>query len=94
MSVPSAKTHAQEREEYGEPAVDRKAGIQMARMRRSRNGLGDRADDDAEKLQREQGPGDRLQTRGVRGGERIARAHGLNDREQPLQDGIIGWSAA
>src|SRR5688572_9500901 len=51
----------QEREEYGEPAVDRKAGIQIDRMRRSRNGLGDRADDNAEKLQREQGPGDRLQ---------------------------------
>src|SRR5437762_10806679 len=32
----------QEREEYGEPAADRKAGIEMERMRRSRNGLGDR----------------------------------------------------
>src|SRR4030095_10531156 len=31
----------QEREEYGEPAVDRKAGIEMERMRRSRDTLGD-----------------------------------------------------
>src|SRR5882724_11080516 len=34
----------QERQEYGEPAVDRKAGIEMDRVRRSRNGLADRAD--------------------------------------------------
>src|SRR3989440_12737285 len=37
-------TGQQEREEYGEPAVDRKAGIQAERMRRRRNGLGDYAD--------------------------------------------------
>src|SRR5205807_9191206 len=49
----------QEREEYGEPAVDRKAGIYVERVRRSRNRPGDRADDQAEKLQREQHPGDR-----------------------------------
>src|SRR2546425_8857067 len=30
----------QEREEYGEPAVDRKAGIYIERMRRGRNGFG------------------------------------------------------
>jgi hypothetical protein len=47
----------QEREEDGEPAVDRKAGIEMDRVRRSRNGLADRADDEAEKLQREQRDG-------------------------------------
>src|SRR5829696_10207614 len=35
----------QEREEYGEPAVDRKAGVEMERMRRCRNGLANRADD-------------------------------------------------
>src|SRR5437016_5068456 len=40
----------QEREEYREPAADRKAGIEMERMRRTRNGLSDRADDEAEKL--------------------------------------------
>ena len=44
----------QEREEDGEPAVDRETGIEMERVRRSRNGLADRADDDAEKLQCEQ----------------------------------------
>src|SRR2546429_347445 len=47
----------QERENYREPAADRKAGIEMERMRRSGNGLGDRADDEAKKLQREQRPG-------------------------------------
>src|SRR5207245_9332998 len=40
----------QEREKYREPAADRKAGIEMDRMRRTRNGLGDRADDEAKKL--------------------------------------------
>jgi hypothetical protein len=34
----------QEGEEDSEPAVDRKAGIEMDRVRRSRNGLADRAD--------------------------------------------------
>src|SRR5215212_6126908 len=38
----------QEREEYGEPAVDRKAGVYVKRMRRSGNGPGDRSDHDAE----------------------------------------------
>src|SRR5688572_21183103 len=79
----------QEREEYGEPARDGKAGIETERMRRTRNGLGDRADDEAEKLQREQRPGDRLQTGRVRGHERVARPHRLDDREQPLQDQTI-----
>src|SRR5207248_3434252 len=40
----------QEREEYGEPAADRKTSIYVDRMRWIRNGLGDRADDNAEKL--------------------------------------------
>jgi len=52
----------QEREEYGETAVDRKAGVYVERMRRSGNGLGDRADHDAEKVQPEQRPGDRLRS--------------------------------
>src|ERR687898_449875 len=52
----------QKREEHGEPARDRKAGIELERMRRTGNGSGDRADDEAEELQREQRPGDRLQT--------------------------------
>ena len=51
--------------------------------------LGDRADDDAEKLQREQRPGDRLQTVRVRGDERVARAHRLDDREQPFEDDVV-----
>ena len=79
----------QEREEYGEPAVDRKAGIEMDLVRRSRNGLADRADDEAEKLQREQGPGDRLQTGRVGGDERVALTNGLNDREQPFEDDVV-----
>src|SRR2546422_8398817 len=60
----------QESEEHGEPAADRKAGLEMERMRRRRNRLGDRADDEAEELQREQRPGDRLQTGRVRGEDR------------------------
>src|SRR5512141_1957603 len=51
----------EEREEYGEPAVGRKAGIYMHRMVRSRNTLDDRADHETEKLQREQRPRDLLQ---------------------------------
>src|SRR5689334_22612866 len=41
-------TGEQERENYGEPAANRKAGIEMDRMRRTRNGFADRADDHAE----------------------------------------------
>src|SRR5438874_13053130 len=40
----------EDREEYGEPAADRKTGIYVDRMRWTRNGLGDGADDNAEKL--------------------------------------------
>jgi hypothetical protein len=65
----------QEGENYREPAADRKAGIEMERMRRTRNGLGDRADDEAENLQREQRLGDRLQAVRVRGDKRVARAN-------------------
>ncbi len=79
----------QEREEHGEPAADRKARLEMERMRWRRNSLGDRADDEAEKLQREQHPGDLLQTERVRGDERVARAHRLDDRQQPPEDGMI-----
>jgi hypothetical protein len=42
-----------EREDHGEPTVDREPGIEIDRMRRRRNRLADRADDDAEQLQRE-----------------------------------------
>jgi hypothetical protein len=38
----------------------------MDRMRRYRHGLGDRADNEAETLQREQGPGDLCQAKAAR----------------------------
>src|SRR5438552_4317124 len=79
----------QEGENYRKPAADRKAGIEMDGMRLARNGLPDRADDKAEKLQREQNPGDCLQTVRVGGDERVARANRLDDRDQPLEDGIV-----
>src|ERR1700754_68012 len=72
----------QEREEHGQPAIDRKAGVHMKRMSWSRNGLGDCADHNAEKVQREQHPGDRLQPRRVCGDERVACANRLHEREQ------------
>src|SRR5207248_2721315 len=66
------------REEHCEPAVDRKAGTEMDGMRRTRNGFADRADREAETLQREQRPGDRLQTRCVGGDElRLDMIHHL-----------------
>src|SRR5687768_16261137 len=46
--------------EYDKPSVDRKAGVDIKRMRWSRNGIGDRTDYEAENLQCEQHPGDRL----------------------------------
>src|SRR3954466_16045734 len=73
--VRAFRKHAgqQEREQYGEPAVDRKSGIDVDRVRRRRNRLCDRADHHAEKLQSEQRPRDRLQTERIRSHERIAR---------------------
>src|SRR5262245_12000262 len=79
----------QKREEYGEPATDRKAGIYVERMCWSRNRPGDRADDEAEKLQRQQRPGDPLQTVRVRGDERVAGANRLNDRAQSFEDSVV-----
>ena len=38
----------QEGEEDGEPAVDRETGIEMDRVRRGRNGLADRTNDEAQ----------------------------------------------
>jgi hypothetical protein len=64
----------------------------MKWVRRTGNGLGDCADNNAEKVQREQHPGDHLQTGRVRGDEWVAPANRLNDREQPLQDGMIEWN--
>src|SRR5215216_4856859 len=48
----------QEREQYGEPAVDRKASVYVKRISRSGNGLGDCTNHDAEKVQNEQRPSD------------------------------------
>src|SRR5262245_53863235 len=47
--VRAFREHAgqQKREQYGEPAADRKAGVKMNGMRRSRNRLADGTDDDA-----------------------------------------------
>src|SRR4051812_33313418 len=42
-----------EGEDDREPAADRESGIEMNGMRRTRNGLADRADDEAEKLESE-----------------------------------------
>src|SRR4030095_8492991 len=56
----------QECEQDGEPAVDRKAGIEVHGMRRSRDGLADGADDDAEQLERKQRPRDHPQIPGIR----------------------------
>src|SRR5262245_54012672 len=76
-------------EEHGEPAVDRKAGIEIDGVRRRRNGLADRADDDAEHLQREQRPGDRAQALGIGGDEWVAGGHGFDHREEPLEDAVV-----
>ena len=46
-------------------------------------------DGEAEQLQREQHPGDGLQPVGVGGDERVARAHRLDHRDQPLEDGMV-----
>ena len=90
MRAPSANTRARRkvRSTASQPLIEKPAS-RWTRMRRSGNGFGDRADDEAEKLQREQRPGDRLQTVGVRGDERVARAHRLDDREQARQDGVV-----
>ena len=90
MSVPSANTRASRnvRSTASQPLIEKPAsrwtgcaGVETA--------LRDRADDEAEKLQREQRPGDRLQTGRVRGDERVARANRLDDREQPLEDDVV-----
>src|ERR1051325_7890069 len=69
----SFRKHAcqQEREKDGQPAVDRKAGLQVEWMRRGRNDLADRADQHAEKLQRHEPPADGLQTHRICGDESI-----------------------
>ena len=76
----------QEGEEYGQPAVDRKAGIEVNRVRRSGNGPADRADDEAEQLQCDECPGNRLQPRRVRGDEWIEEL-----KFAPGEDVLPGW---
>src|SRR5688572_10439120 len=68
----------QEGEEHGEPAVDRKAGVDIDRMSRDGDGLRDRADHHAEQLQPEQRPGNRLQPCRVRGDERVPCTDGVD----------------
>ena len=58
-------------------------------MLRRRDRLGDRRDDHAEQLQRDQHPGDRVQPVGVGGDERVAGANRPDHRQQPLEDQVI-----
>ena len=90
MSVPSANTRASRnvRSTASQPLIEKPAS-RLTGCAGVETVLGDRADDDAEKLQREQRPGDRLQTVRVRGDERVARANGLNDRKQPFEDDVV-----
>src|SRR5262245_20982298 len=54
--------HAREYEcqQHGKPAADRKAGVEVQRMFGVGDRLAYRADDHADQLEREQGPGDGL----------------------------------
>ena len=87
MCVPSANTRASRNvsSTASQPLIEKPASISSG-YAGARNDLRDRGDDDAEKLQREQDPGDRLQTLRVRGDERVARANRLNHREQPFEE--------
>jgi hypothetical protein len=58
-------------------------------MRRSRDRLLNAADDEADELQQEQHPGDRLQTISVGRDEGVARANRLDHRDQPFEQGIV-----
>ena len=60
---------------------------QVARLARER--IADPADDEADDLQREQRPGDGLQPGRIRSDERIALAHRVDDRQQPLEDEVV-----
>src|SRR4029453_930432 len=53
-----------ERQYDRKPATGRKAGVEMKRMFRGGDGLADRSDDQAEKLQSQQRPGYRMETVG------------------------------
>ena len=69
MSAPSANTRASRnvRSTASQPLIEKPTS--MERISRSRNALGDYADHDAEKVQREQHPGDRPQAGRVRGND-------------------------
>src|SRR3954467_3507107 len=86
-------TRQQEREQDGEPPVDRKARLDLERMPRYRNGPDDRPNRDAEQLQREQRPRDSLQALRVGCDEGVAGANGIDDREQPFEDGVVHRNA-
>ena len=94
MSVPSANTRDSRnvRSTASQPLIEKPtsrsigcAGVEIG-LRRSP------PKHHPEKLQRDHDPGDRLQTLRVRGDERVARANRLDDREQPLEAGMIEWN--
>ena len=91
MSVPSANTRASRnvRSTASQPLIEKPASMFDADAPDVEMNLGDRADDDAEKLQREERPGDRPQPLRVRGDERVAGANRLDDREQPFEDRVV-----
>src|SRR4029453_11620451 len=78
-----------ERQYDRKPATGRKAGVEMKRMFRGGDGLADRSDDQAEKLQSQQRPGYRMETVGIGGDKWVALSHGLHDPQQPPEDGIV-----
>jgi hypothetical protein len=89
MRVPSANTRASTnvRSTASQPLIEKPAskssgrsGVEMALAIAAMTRL---------KLQREQRPGDRLQTVRVRGDERVACANRRNHREQPLEDDMV-----
>src|SRR5688572_27722095 len=78
-----------EREQHAEPAADGKAGVQINRMRGSRNRLRDGADGNAEQLKRQHRFRYRLQALRVRRHERVPGANRIDDGHQALEHGIV-----
>jgi hypothetical protein len=63
--------------------------VLLIRCTSPRSELGPTPEVQAEKLQREQRPGDRLEMERVRSHERVARANRLDDREQPFENHVV-----
>ena len=89
MRAPSANTRASRNvsSTASQPVSEKR--VEMQRMRGRRNRLCNPADDDADDLQREQRPGDGLKSLRVGGDEGTACAHGVDDGEQPVEDGAV-----